>query len=141
MPELFGRAIPTPRDIATGVRGQAAPMPTAPRYDRRVWEQAVMAGDLHANARLVALILAHHAGDSGYLAAGNVQDARNLTVEAGLRGRYVRLSLTQLEHDGYISRPSIHGWDEPRPRPVTLTLPAAATRKEPPSTARAGGPA
>ncbi|GEC02980.1 hypothetical protein SSP24_06350 [Streptomyces spinoverrucosus] len=138
MADALTRPIPTPGDLAAAAHRRAAAEAPGQRYDRRVWEQAVMAGDLHANARLVALILAHHAGDSGYLPAGNVQDARNLTVEAGLRGRYVRLSLTQLEHDGYIARPSIHGWDEPRPRPVTLTLPPAGVRREPPSTGGAG---
>lgn len=118
MAESFTR--PTPRIMATAPRRtNPSPLP----YTRPVWEQAVLSGDLHSNARLVALILAHHAGESGYLPAGQVQDARNLARDCALFGKFVRISLTFLEEQGYISRPSIHDWKEPRPRPVTLTLP------------------
>jgi hypothetical protein len=146
MTEAPFRPVPTPSDLAAFARRPAppaAPAPTAagrpadaPPYDRGAWEHAVLSSGLHANARLVALALAHHAGTSGYLAPGWVQDARSLTRDTGLRGRFVRLSMTQLEQDGYLTRPSVLEWDEPRPRPVTLTVPPAngPRREEPPST-------
>ncbi|WP_405930346.1 hypothetical protein [Streptomyces sp. NBC_00827] len=123
MPEASAR--PTPRIMATSPR-RTGPLTVqaAPPYDRRMWEQAVLSGDLHSNARLVALVLAHHAGASGHLPAGHVQDARRLTRDCGLDGKFTRVSLNFLEERGYIARPSIHDWQEPRPRPVTLTLPA-----------------
>jgi hypothetical protein len=89
-----------------------------------------MSGDLHSNARLIALVLAHHAGDTGHFPAGQVPDARNLTRDAALTGKFTRISLNSLEAEGYISRPSIHDWTEPRPRPIALTLP---TSQRPPS--------
>lgn len=135
MPEASARAAArvTPRVMVTAPRRPEATAAALP-YDRRAWERAVMSGgDLHSNARLVALVLAHHAGESGHVPAGHVQDARNLTRDCGMDGKYVRVSLTFLEELGYIARPSIHVWREPQPRPVTLVLPGR-DRQEPPHT-------
>lgn len=105
----------------------------APPYSRSAWECAVMAGGLQVHARLLALVLAHHAGDSGHIPAGHVQDARNLAPETAMSGKVVRISLNFLMAEGYISRPSIHEWAEDRPRPITLTMPRqAGMRREPP---------
>ncbi|MDX3748703.1 hypothetical protein [Streptomyces sp. AK08-02] len=115
----------------------ARPRPTPP-YNRSVWERAVLTGGLQVHARLLALVLAHHAGDSGHIPAGHVQDARNLAPEAGMSGKVVRISLNFLMAEGYISRPSILDWTGNLPRPVTLTMPPGdalvGVRMEPPHT-------
>lgn len=111
----------------------AAARPTPPSYSRSAWEHAVMTGGLEAHARLLALVLAHHADDSGHIPAGDVQDARNLAPETAMAGKLVRLSLDFLLAAGYISRPSIHDWSGNRSRPITLTMPRqAGARREPP---------
>lgn len=112
----------------------AVPRPTRPAYSRSAWERAVLTGGLQEHDRLLALVLAHHAGDSGHIPAGDVQDARNLAPETAMSGKAVRLSLSLLLDKGYISRPSIHDWTGNRARPVTLTMPTtrAGVRQEPP---------
>lgn len=115
----------------------AVPRPTGP-YSRSAWERAVLTGGLQVHARLLALVLAHHAGDSGHIPAGDVQDARNLAPETAMSGKVVRISLNFLMAEGYISRPSIHDWAGERSRPVTLTMPShAGVRQEPPHTGEA----
>jgi hypothetical protein len=119
---------------------RTAPTPSAPArtapvaYDRATWERAVMASGMHTSARLIALILAHHADAQGQIAAGGPQDARLLAQESGIEAKYVRVSLTRLERIHFISRPSIHTWeDKDAVRPVSLTMPHRF-RQEPPST-------
>ncbi|MEV0112332.1 hypothetical protein AB0H77_03610 [Streptomyces sp. NPDC050844] len=123
MPETITRAAPSM-------------LPTVPRltttYSRRRWERAVLDSGLHPHAKLLGLALAHHAGDSGYLPPGHVQDARRLAPEVGLSGKFTRMSLNVLQNEGYIKRPPIEEWREQLPRPVTLTLPPE--RQEPPHT-------
>lgn len=123
------RSAPSPTDLA---HRQAAP---APPYDRHLWEAAVFGSDLHQPTRLVALLLAHYAGASGHIPAGGPQTAGRLAQESGVAPRATRLGLTKLETDGYITRPDIHTWtDRHRVRPITLTLPTAPARTEPPHT-------
>lgn len=115
----------------------AEPRPALP-YSRSAWERAVMAGNLQVHARLLAFVLAHHAGDSGYIPAGHVQDARHLAPQLGMSGKVVRISLNFLISEGYISRPPIQEWTQDRPRPITLTMPPrTGVRQEPP---HPGGP-
>ncbi|MCC9712050.1 hypothetical protein E4N62_46715 [Streptomyces sp. MNU76] len=127
-------AAATPRATASGRPGPARP---APAYDRAVWERAVMADDLHTSARLIALILAHHADDQGVIAPGGRQDARLLAQDSGIEGKFVRISLERLERCHFISRPPIETWeDKDLVRPVFLILPNRF-RTEP---AHTGGP-
>lgn len=117
------RVIPTPAALAP---------PPRPAFDRDRWEEDVLSSDLHPNARLVALTLAHCAGTSGYLPADGPQNAHRLAERARLSAKQARISLHQLEMAGYIRRPDIHTW-QPRQvvRPVTLVRPVKATRSEP----------
>lgn len=133
MTEQITRHAPTPLDLAA--RPAAALTAPAPVYDRYRWEAALIDADLpHHAARLLGWGLAHLAGEAGYLAPGTAPAGR-LARRFRLSGKQIRLSLSQLEHAGLISRPDIHTW---RPqdliRPITLTLPAADDRQEPPST-------
>ncbi|MDX3033023.1 hypothetical protein [Streptomyces scabiei] len=98
-------------------------------YDRAAWERAVMASGMHTSARLIALILAHHAGDRGVIPAGGPQDARLLAKDSGIEGKFVRISLTRLERSHFLTRPPIETWDETKGvRPVVLTIPARRER-------------
>ncbi|MFJ9381915.1 hypothetical protein [Streptomyces sp. NPDC101455] len=104
-------------------------------YDRHRWEEALLASDMrHDNALLLGWALAHMAGTAGYLPAGTTS-ADRLAGRSRLNARQVRLSLTQLDRAGLISRPDIRTW-EPKElvRPITLTLPASSARTEPPHT-------
>lgn len=130
------RPIPTPGDLAAAHR----PAPSS-SYDRHRWEAALLAASyLHRNARLLGLVLAHHAGASGHLPAGGVQHAGRLADEAGMSAKSARLSLHHLEMAGFIRRPDLATW-QPKPlvRPITLTVPtpaqaaAAAAAVTPPS--------
>lgn len=115
----------------------AVPRPATP-YSRSAWERAVMTGTLQPEARLLAFVLAHHAGDSGHIPAGHVQDARHLAPQISMSGKVVRISLNFLMSEGYISRPPIQEWTEHQPRPITLTMPPRkGVRQEPP---HPGGP-
>ncbi|MDX2566059.1 hypothetical protein PV413_23820 [Streptomyces scabiei] len=121
---------------AMNAMASAAPGPERPVYDRAAWERAVMASGMHTSARLIALILAHHAGDEGVIAAGGRQHARYLAEDSGIEPRYVQISLTRLERIHFITRPPIETWDETRGvRPVTLTVPRKFSQV-PPSTGR-----
>jgi hypothetical protein len=125
---------PTPRLLA-----QPAPatQPARAPYERRAWEQAVFAGDLHVNDRAVALVLAHYAGTSGHLPMGGPQNVARLSHDSGVSAKGVRLALTQLEARGYITRPDSHTWSASKVRPLTLVLPSAAARTEPAHPSRA----
>lgn len=119
------RPIPTPADLAAVSRLAAPP---APAYDRRRWERALLAATyLHRNARLLGLVLAHHAGASGQLPAGGIQHAGRLADEAGMSPKSTRVSLYHLEVSGFIERPDLATW-EPKAvvRPITLTVPSPA---------------
>ncbi|MFF5004659.1 hypothetical protein ACFY3G_17730 [Streptomyces phaeochromogenes] len=122
MPDTTTRALPS--------RLAAVPRLTV-TYSRHAWERAVLDSDLHPHAKLLGLVLAHHAGDSGYLPPGHVQDARRLAPEVGLTGRFTRMSLNVLQVEGYVTRPPIEEWREELPRPVTLTLPSHNRRRPP----------
>lgn len=109
---------------AMNAMASAGPGPERPAYDRAAWERAVMASGMHTSARLIALILAHHAGELGVIAAGGRQNARLLAEDSGIEPKFVQISLTRLERTHFISRPPIETWDEARGvRPVTLTVP------------------
>ncbi|MFF8980208.1 hypothetical protein ACF08A_25775 [Streptomyces cellulosae] len=115
------RPIPTPAVLAAAPR-------TAPAYDRHRWEHALLgASYLHRNARLLGLVLAHHAGTSGQLPAGGIQHAGRLADEAGMSPKSTRVSLYHLETAGFIKRPDLATW-QPKDvvRPVTLTVPNPA---------------
>jgi hypothetical protein len=116
------------------------PQPVQAPYDRDRWEGDVFSSELHANARLVALALAHCAGVSGYLPADGPQNAHRLADRLNLSPKQVRISLHLLEMAGFISRPDIHTW-QPKTivRPVTLVRPAPATRSEPAHPSEAEG--
>jgi hypothetical protein len=133
MTESLTRPAPTPGNLPMAHR-RAAPADSVTPYDRHAWEQAVITGDLHANARVLAFVLAHLAGAAGHLPVGERQHADRLAVDAGLTPRLARISLEALITGGYILRPSIRGWDNRKGvRPITLTLPGGA-RTEPPHT-------
>ena len=126
------RTAATPAAMASGRPGPARPAPAV--YDRATWERAVMASGMHTSARLIALILAHHADDHGVIAAGGRQDAELLAEDSGIAGKYARISLTRLECTHFISRPPIETWDEAKGvRPITLRVPREF-RTQPPST-------
>jgi hypothetical protein len=131
------RGAPTPADLAHRQAVPATPAPAAPPYDRDLWERAVFASDLHLPTRLIAMWLAHHAGTSGHIPAGGPQDAGSLAKESSVAPKATRLALTKLERDGYITRPDIHTWKHRYVRPITLTLPTASARTEPPHTGEA----
>ncbi|MFF0598086.1 hypothetical protein [Streptomyces antibioticus] len=133
---------PTPAVLArcgTPVPGGHCPAPAEPAaavpvrepYDRHTWEAAVMASSLHRGTRLIAFVLAHYAGDAGYLPPGGRQHLTSLTASTGHNPRNCRLSLQQLENARFISRPPMAAWHDDRVRPVTLTLPPAGFRYEP----------
>lgn len=125
------RAIPTPAALAP---------PPRPAFDRSRWEEDVLASDLHPNARLVALTLAHCADAAGYLPADGPQNAHRLAQRARLTAKQARISLHQLEMGGFMRRPDIHTW-QPKTivRPVTLVRPVKATRSEPAHPSGAAG--
>lgn len=113
----------------------AAPEP----YTRQAWELSIMLSNLHRSSRHVALVLSHYADVHGELAEGGVQDVAALELATGLSGKNVRLSLTALERRGWLRRPDIREWPAGRGvRPVTLTMPPAAARPEPPHSGEAG---
>ncbi|MFJ9243778.1 hypothetical protein [Streptomyces sp. NPDC101776] len=140
------RSTPTPSDL---VERQAEPdvvdhqaEPDAPSsarsaalpYDRRLWEQAVLASDLYVPTRLIALVLAHHADASGHIPAGGPQSAGSMARECAVEPKTAQRALVKLENDGYLTRPDIRTWTPRYIRPITLTLPTAAARTEPPHT-------
>lgn len=127
---------PTPRDLAAVHRNAAArPAPAPTPYERERWETAVLAShNLHSNARLVAFLLAHHADEAGEIPAGGPQHAERLAQESALMGRFARLSLNVLQTEGFLTRPPIDSWKSEQVRPITLTMPSAAARREPPHT-------
>lgn len=120
---------PTPSLLAA--RRPAAPVTAAVAlpvrsYDRRVWEQAVMRGGLHPVAGVLAFVLAHYAGDAGYLPPGEFQHPDRLGEVSGMTARQVRVSMDALRDAGLVSRPPLRGWDKTKHgglRPITLTLP------------------
>lgn len=135
------RSIPTPGDLTRGSRqaaaATAAATAAAAAYDRDAWQMAVFTSDLSTPAKLVALLLAHHAGTRGYLRAGGPQSEGRIAREAGVSARQARLALERLEADGYLRRPDVRTWKPRQIRPAALTVPAAArARTEPPHTDR-----
>jgi hypothetical protein len=94
-----------------------------------------MDSGLHFTTRLVALALAHHAHD-GQLPADGIQHSARMSALTGLTASRVRQCLRDLEKARLVSRPPSTTWPSPdTPRPITLTLPAAAgARSEPPHT-------
>lgn len=135
------RGIPTPAALAAMPRrpepGAVRPA-DAPPYDRRAWESAVQADrGLFYAPRLVAFVLAHHAGEDGYLPAGAIQHLASLADLTGLTTRTVKLSLRDLDRAGLLHRPSSPAGQQTHvARPITLTLPETAERV-PPSTGEA----
>lgn len=119
-------AAPTPADL----------VPRREHYDRHRWESVVIASDLHRGSRLVALTLAHYAGDAGYLPPGGIQHPDVLAAATNLSTKNIRLSINQLQARGLIRRPDIATWTHEAVRPITLTLPRSA-RREPANTSEA----
>lgn len=79
---------------------------------------------LHANVRLVALVLAHCTPTTGQLPPDGPQRPQRIAERTRLTARQVRVSLTQLESDGFISRPALDEWSDRRMvRPLRLTMP------------------
>lgn len=139
MTESITRAIPSPAVLARAPR-PPQPRPVQEPFDRDRWEGDVFSSELHANARLVAMTLAHCAGVSGYLPVDGPQNAHRLAERTNLSPKQVRISLHLLEMAGFISRPDIHTW-QPKTlvRPVTLVRPAQALRSEPAHPSEAEG--
>lgn len=150
---MTDRHAPTPAGLAARAAGRrgtplaatAAPARQAPAagtfqagapYDRTRWERAVMSSGLHPFTRLTGLTLAHYA-PGGVLGEAGIQNPGGLTGRTGMAQRRVRQCLRDLEKAGLITRPPIDGWQRRDvPRPITLTIPAAATRGEPPHSGR-----
>lgn len=137
------RPVPTPGDLTIAHRQAVpaspapAPEPAAP-YERHRWEEAVMSGDLYRDARLVALVLAHHAGEAGFLPEDGIQYLGRLTRLTGVTSRLVKLALRDLQRRGYMWRPPVAPGEQTQvARSITLTLPPLPARTEPPHT---GGP-
>jgi DNA-binding HxlR family transcriptional regulator len=104
-------------------------------YDRARWERAVLDVPSHQSDKLVALVLAHFAGPGGLLPAGGIQHTPRLVPLTGLSSRTLRQAMRNLERDGLIWRPRIEkGTQDHTARPITLTMPPAHTRTEPPHT-------
>ncbi|NEB00600.1 hypothetical protein [Streptomyces sp. SID13726] len=138
----------SPRDVAdrcgTPVPGGHCTAPAAASdlvveaaagpYDRHRWEAAVLGSQMHRSTRLVALTLAHHAGEMGHIPAGDLQDPDVLAEATGLVTRHVRQALAHLGRYGWMRRPGPDTATRGRAakRPITLTLPGA--RGELPST-------
>lgn len=118
----YGTAVPGGHRVAAAAPAPAA-VPVRPPYDRHLWGTAVLASDLHLNDRLIALVLAHHAGPSGHLPAHGPQRIGRLSRESGISENGTRRALNQLETAGFLQRPDIRGWNTAIVRPVTLTLP------------------
>lgn len=142
MTEPITRAIPSPAVLA---RAPRPPQPPRPRlvqepFHRDRWEDDVFSSELHANARLVAMALAHCAGVSGYLPIDGPQNAHRLAERTNLSPKQVRISMHLLEAAGFISRPDYDTW-QPKElvRPVTLVRPAPVTRSEPAHPSEAEG--
>lgn len=113
----------------------AAPEP----YRREAWERSVMLSNLHRGTRHVALVLSHYADAQGELPENGVQHVAAMELATGMGGKNIRLSLTALERRGWLRRPDIRDWPAGRGvRPVTLTMPPAAARPEPPHNGEAG---
>ncbi|MFJ5059050.1 hypothetical protein ACIP96_06475 [Streptomyces nigra] len=93
----------------------------------------MLASTLPRFPRLVALILAHHADAAGHLPAGGFrQEVKNLSAEARIDTRTMRRVLNELEGAGWIRRPDSAAWaTQTRTRPITLTVPSAATARPP----------
>jgi hypothetical protein len=101
-------------------------------FDRTRWEQALMSSGLHPFVRLTGLTIAHYA-PGGVLGAGGIQNPGGLTGRTGMPQQRVRQCLRDLEKAGLISRPPIQDWEQRGvPRPITLTMPPANPRTEPP---------
>ncbi|WP_340382270.1 hypothetical protein U5640_36250 [Streptomyces sp. SS7] len=110
----------------------ASPVPVVREpFDRHAWEAEVIASSLHRATRHIAFVLAHFAGDTGYLPPGGPQHLELLTAATGHNERNCRLSLQQLENARFISRPPVGSWKEHRVRPVTLTMPPDGFRYRP----------
>lgn len=119
---------PTPASVA-----RAAGMPP---YDRPVWTGRLMASGLPSDCRLVGLVLAHLAGPCGTLPAGGMHTSTHIAGKAGLKDHFVRVGLSLLETEGYLSRPSVRDWlDHQVTRPITLTLPPARRPRPAPAAA------
>lgn len=132
------RAVATPAALAAMRRrlepGAGRPA-DAPPYDRHAWESAVQAdGSLFYAPRLVAFVLAHHAGEDGFLPAGGIQHYASLAQATGLVQRTVKLSIRDLDRAGLLKRPPMpDGRQTHVARPITLVVPETAERV-PPST-------
>ncbi|TQE35454.1 hypothetical protein [Streptomyces ipomoeae] len=127
---------PTPLTAAAAMRAMAPAADSTDTppvaFDRARWEQAVMSSGLHPFARLTGLTLAHYA-PGGMLGEAGIQNPGGLTGRTGMPQQRVRQCLRDLERAGLISRPPMECWQRRDvPRPITLTLPAATTRTEPP---------
>lgn len=133
MPDALARpAAPTPAVLAPRGRPSAA---AAPVWDRRRWEDTVLATPLHAYSKLLGLVLARRADAHGHLPVGGPHTKGGLARETGLSQGSVRLSLLELESKSLIRRPSARRWQDERTRPIDLIVPrAAAVRAEPPHT-------
>lgn len=148
---MTDRTIPSPADIAARTERRGAPLTAAAApacqapattpapaaalpvvFGRVRWEQAVMSSGLHPFTRLTALVLAHYA-PGGVLPPGGIQNPGGLTKRTGLSAQRVRRCLNELQAAGLIARPSPEEWERrDTRRPITLTMPEASTRTEPP---------
>lgn len=137
MADALPRPIPTPADLARR-RPAPAPVRAAVPFDRSAWEEAVLASGLDMASRALAFALAHHADVSGRITGSSHLSADRLRGEAGLSQDQTTRAFEALHMARLIARPSRHTWDRARGRrPITLTIPPAAARTEPPHTGEA----
>lgn len=106
--------MPTPLDMTRRTQPPAAartPSPPPASYpgpiDIAAYIAAVRSSDLHANARLVALILATLADQhTGLIPDGRQPTLRDLCAATRLSVRHLATSLTRLEDGGWLIRRS-----------------------------------
>lgn len=117
---------------AAGVPPRAMAAPDNPAaahapWDRAAFERGIRHCDLHANARLLALVLAGLADpENGRIPRSRMPTVTHLSTACGLLRQQITTSLHHLQAGGWIYRSTRQGLDYPGRRALTLTRPASA---------------